>query len=838
MDSLKTYRAKRDFKSTPEPAGPKTGKKSSATKTAGGVFVMHKHDATRLHYDLRLEHAGVLWSWAVTRGPSLDPADKRLAVHVEDHPFEYRTFEGIIPKGYGAGTVIIWDEGTWKPEFDPEWGLRKGHLRFEMEGEKLHGTWDLVRLKPKPGEKRDNWLLIKADDAFARPGGKDILEEEPRSVVSNRTVEEVAAGKPPRKKPAAKAKPAAKPAKAKRGRKMPPMPGFIEPELASLRSAPPEGEDWLHEIKFDGYRIQAHVSNGEVTLFTRKGLDWTHKFGEAIPASLLSLDCNDAILDGEVVVLSDAGVASFAALQGALSTARTDLMLYYAFDLLRLDGKDLRGEPLAERKAKLEALIGAGAGRPPVHFSEHFHEPGRTMFQHACKMGLEGVISKRADAQYESGRSFGWVKTKCTLRQEFIILGYIPSEAAGRGLRSLVVGYHRDGKLQYGGRVGTGFSGTVTNDLKKKLDRIKVKRPPVSGAPAQDKKAVWVKPELVAEIEFRSWTDDGILRQASYQGLREDKPASEVIAETGASAEVKAEPVAKNSRTQKRSGRKMSVTLTSPDKLLWPQAKVSKEGLLAYYEAAWPRIEPFIVNRPLSLVRAPDGVGGERFFQKHASKGMHEAIIRTNDPEDGEELLSVKNFDGLAALVQFGVVEIHIWGSTLKAIEQPDQIVFDLDPDEGLGVDDVRAATLDVKSRLDGLGLPSFVKTSGGKGFHVVVPLKPKADWDTVKTFSHDFAKAMEQSDPGRYTSVLSKKKREGKIFVDYLRNGRGSTAVAPWSSRAKDKATVAVPVTFEMVEDGVGPADFTIGSKALEDALKRPDPWADFFKAAKPLKL
>lgn len=832
MDSLKTYRAKRDFKNTPEPAGPKTGNARSASSDAGGVFVMHKHDATRLHYDLRLEHAGVLWSWAVTRGPSLDPSDKRLAVHVEDHPYDYRTFEGIIPRGYGAGTVIVWDEGTWIPEFDPEWGLKKGHLRFELKGEKLHGVWDLVRLKPRPGEKRDNWLLIKADDGFARSGGADILEEKPRSVASGLTIEDVAAGKPPRRKAAAKPT-----GKVRRGKKMPPMPGFIEPQLATLRSAPPEGEDWLHEIKFDGYRIQAHVANGAVTLFTRKGLDWTKKFGEAIPASLLALDCDDAILDGEIIVLSDRGVASFAALQGALSTARSDLMLYYAFDLLRIDGKDLRGEPLAERKQRLEALIGAGPGRTPAQYSEHFTEPGRTMLAHACKMGLEGVISKRADAPYENGRSFAWVKTKCTLRQEFIILGYIPSEATGRGLRSLVVGYYKDGRLQYGGRVGTGFSGTVTQDLKKRLDRIAVKKPSVAGVPAQDKKAVWAKPELVAEIEFHSWTDDGILRQASYQGLREDKPASEVAAETGAAAQPD-EPAAKKGRTQKRSGRKMSVTLTSPDKLLWPAAKITKQGLLAYYEAAWPRIESFVVNRPLSLVRAPDGVGGDRFFQKHASKGMHEAIIRTKDPEDGEELLSIKDFDGLAALVQFGVVEIHIWGSTLKAIDQPDQIVFDLDPDEGLGVEDVRAATLDVKQRLDGLGLPSFVKTSGGKGFHVVVPLKPRADWATVKTFSHDFAKAMEQSDPGRYTSVLSKKKREGRVFVDYLRNGRGSTAVAPWSSRAKDKATVAVPVTFDMVRDGVGPADFTIGSKALEDALKRPDPWADFFKTAKPLKL
>jgi len=834
MDKLETYRAKRNFKLSPEPAGKAgKGKAKGAVKDGGGVFVVHKHDARRLHYDLRLEYDGVLWSWAVTRGPSLDPAEKRLAVHVEDHPFDYRTFEGVIPSGYGAGTVIIWDEGTWMPEFDPAWGLRKGHLRFELAGEKLHGLWDLVRLKPKPGEKRDNWLLIKADDAAARPGS-DILEAEPRSVSSGRTVEEVAAGKPPKRKPAKKA--ASKPeSPGRRKRSSLPMPGFIQPQLAELRPIPPEGGDWLHEIKFDGYRIQAHVSGGTVKLFTRKGLDWTPKFGVAIRQSLVSLDCDDAIIDGEIVALSDKGVASFSALQDALSAGRTGSMLYYVFDLLHLDGADLRGTALAERKQKLLALIGSNS--TPLHYSEHFSEPGRTMLAHVCKMGLEGVISKRADAYYEAGRSSGWVKAKCTLRQEFVILGYVPSTATGRGLRSLVVGYNKNGKLQYGGRVGTGFSSTAAHDLKKRLDRLVAKKPPVGGEPAKDKQVVWAKPRLVAEIEFRSWTTDGILRHASFQGLREDKHWNEVVGETGSATLAGTKPIRASAPAARRS-RPMSVTLSSPDKLLWPEAGISKQGLLDYYEKAWPRMERFIVNRPLSLVRAPDGIDGQRFFQKHASKGMHEAIIRTPDPQDGEELLSIRNFDGLAALVQFGVVEVHIWGSTLKSIEKPDQIVFDLDPDEGLGAKDVLAATLDVKQRLDALGLPSFVKTTGGKGFHVVVPLKPSAGWETVKTFAHDFARAMEQSDPGRYTSVLSKKKRVGRIFVDYLRNGRGSTAVAPWSSRAKPNGTVAVPVTLEMVRDGVGPADFAIGSKALDQALAGPDPWANFFKAAKPLKL
>lgn len=838
MDSLETYRTKRNFRQTPEPSG----KRGRAAKAEGGIFVIHKHDATRLHYDLRLEHNGVLWSWAVTRGPSLDPHEKRLAVHVEDHPLDYGSFEGNIPEGqYGTGSVIVWDEGRWMPEGDPAAGMKKGHIRFELLGHKLNGAWHLVRLRPRPGEKRDNWLLIKSDDVFARPG-EDILEEKPHSMKSGRTSDEVAAGKKAARTPLKAEKKAepARPAKAKKSATA--MPDFFEPQLATLRSNPPTGEEWLHEVKFDGYRIQAHISSGKVALFTRKGLDWTGKFGKAIPETLAALDCEDAVIDGEVAVLSDKGVASFSALQAALSASKTERMLFYVFDLLHLDGEDLRGEPLVERKAELHELVGATEGESPVLYSEHFGAPGQAMLAHACKMGLEGVVSKRADAPYQSGRSLSWIKSKCTLRQEFVILGYVPSTAARRGLRSLLVGYHDKGKLHYGGRVGTGFSDMVTNDLKKRLDRITTKTPSIDGPEAKDRKVVWARPELVAEIEFRSWTSDGILRQASFQGLREDKPAKEVVAETGvlakdedASTKASAPRAAKSPR---RKPGTMSVTLTSPDKLLWPEAKVSKEDLLAHYEKVWPRIEPFVVNRPLSLVRAPDGVDGQRFFQKHASKGMHEAIIRTPDPEDGEELLSIRDFDGLAALVQFGVVEVHVWGSMLDTIEKPDLIVFDLDPDEGLGVEDVRAATLDVKERLDALGLPNFVKTSGGKGFHVVVPLKPRADWDAVKTFSHDFARAMEQSAPDRYTSVLSKKAREGRIFVDYLRNGRGSTAVAPWSSRGKPTATVAVPVTFEMVKDGVGPADFTIGSKALEDVLKRPDPWADFFKAAKPLKL
>ncbi len=838
MADLEQYNAKRDFKVTSEPSG----KGKAKRKSAGGIFVVHKHDATRLHYDLRLEHGGVLWSWAVTRGPSLDPSEKRLAVHVEDHPFDYRSFEGNIPKGqYGGGAVIVWDDGTWEPEGDPAAGMKKGHLRFELKGNKLNGTWHLVRLKRRPKEKRDNWLLIKSDDEFARRKG-DILEEAPESVKSGLTIEDVAEGRTMqrRAKPAAKSK--SKPAKgaAKKRSKAATMPDFIPPCLARLQDRPPAGDEWLHEVKFDGYRMQAHVEHGKVKLFTRTGLDWTHKFGKAIPDLLAGLDLDAAIIDGEVVVLGDNGVSAFSELQLALSEKRPERMIFYVFDLLHLDGADLTPAALAERKERLRDLLKDRDEEGAVRFSEHFSEPGKVMLAHACRMGLEGIVSKRADAPYSSGRGHDWIKSKCTLRQEFVIAGYVPSQAAGRGLRSLVVGYHEDGALKSAGRVGTGFAGNATNDLKKKLDAIRTKTSAFDGPAAKEKGVVWVKPELVAEIEFRSWTRGGSIRHASFQGLREDKPAEEVVVE-------KPEPVKKSKAGRGKpdgSGKasaaarlETSVELSSPDKKLWPDEGISKQDLLDHYAAVWPRMKQYVVDRPLALVRAPDGVKGQRFFQKHAMPGMHKSILKSHDPEDKEEILFVRDFDGIAALVQLGVVEIHIWGSTVDKIATPDQIVFDLDPDEGLGVEDVRAATLDVKQRLDDLELPNFLKTSGGKGFHVVVPLKPKADWATVKTFAHDFARAMEQTNPERYTATLSKKARQGRIFIDYLRNGRGSTTVVAYSSRAKAGATVSMPVPWEAL-DKLSPGEFKLGDKVFAKALAKDDAWKDYEKSRKLLAL
>jgi len=856
MPSLEQYHAKRNFRVTGEPRGRKGRAKA---KDNGGIYVIQKHDATRLHYDLRLEYGGVLWSWAVTRGPSLDPSEKRLAVHVEDHPLDYADFEGVIPAGqYGAGSVIVWDEGTWEPEHDPAQMMKKGHINFTLHGDKLKGAWHLVKLRPRPGEKRDNWLLIKSDDEHA-DRRHDMLEHSPESVKSGLGVEEVAEQPNARRwqanrkagngKPLTEAKPKRKAVGAS-GKRKPggtKLPGFIEPCLARLETKPPAGDERVHEVKFDGYRLQAHISGGKAKLYTRKALDWTHRFGSHVVDALAGLDIASAVVDGEAVVLGDNGVSTFSELQLALSEGRHDRMIFYAFDLLWLDGKDLRREPLIDRKEKLRDLLSDLDEQGPLRFSEHFSEPGKVMLEHACRMGLEGVISKRADASYHSGRGHDWIKSKCTLRQEFVIVGYQPSEAAGRHIRSLVMGYHKDGKLVPVGHVGTGFSGRITADLKKRLDKLETKSSAFAGTVAKEKGVIWVKPRLVAEIEFRSWTRGGNIRQASFQGLREDKPAVEIVMEKpekheddkrprGKASAAKSGKAAASKPDGKAGAVETSVTLSNPNKELWPDEHVTKQELLDHYALVWPRMEQFVVNRPLALVRAPDGIHGQRFFQKHSMPGMSSSILKSHDPEDKEEILFVKNFDGLAALVQMGVVEIHIWGATVDKIDTPDQFVFDLDPDEGLDVEDVRKAALEFHKKLDELGLANFVKVSGGKGYHIIVPLKPKADWGAVKGFSHDFADAMVEQAPERYTATLSKKARKGKIFIDYLRNGRGSTTVAPWSTRAKKGATVSVPVTWEMVADGLGPNAFEIGAEDLQKRVKAADPWADFFARGKSL--
>lgn len=834
--ALETYRQKRNFKATAEPRG-RRGRKR------GNSFVIQKHDARRLHYDFRLEMDGVLKSWTVTRGPSLVAGEKRLAVHVEDHPLNYGDFEGTIPKGeYGGGTVIVWDRGTWAAIGDAAKAYAKGHLEFELTGEKLGGRWHLVRMQGKPGEKRENWLLIKAEDEFARPdGAPDVLEKQPLSVKTGRDIPEVAKEAPGWSSKTGPIKAASKTKMAKpvpaeetvrsmpdpsaiNGAKKAAMPDFVAPMLATLAPAAPTGERWLHEIKFDGYRLQARIEAGRVKLLTRSGLDWTAKFGKEVVATLRDLSVGSAILDGELVVESAAGASDFSALQADLSAGRSERFTYYAFDLLYLDGYDLRALPLAQRKEMLEPIV-AEAGKP-LRYSGHFDENGAMVLRHACRLSLEGIVSKLRDATYRSGRGKSWIKSKCSARQEFVIGGFVPSTTSRKAIGSLVLGVFEGDKLHHVGRVGTGFTGLVAEDLFIRLERIRRDDSPFSGplTAEQAGNVRYVRPELVAEVEFRAWTGDGNLRHASFRGLREDKPATEIVLEHAKKIDAPAVP-------------KRRIQLTHPDRLYWPDEGVTKEGLADYYTEVWHHIAPFVVNRPLALLRCPDGIKGPAFFQKHAWKGIHPSVGLIRDPKDPTEpLISIADLDGLMALVQSAALEIHPWGSTFQDWERPEMIVMDLDPGEGVAWERVIEAAQEVRQRLVDAGLSAFVKTSGGKGLHVVAPLKPHADWTAVKAFTKAMADAMASDAPDRYVSTIAKAKRRGKILVDYLRNQRGATAVAAYSTRARPGASVSTPIRWQELGPEIGAAYFTLESLPIRLAALASDPWDGFHAAAVPL--
>lgn len=819
---LDVYNAKRDFRKTAEPRGRKAQK-------AGRSFVIQKHAASRLHYDLRLEMDGVLKSWAVTRGPSLVAGEKRLAVHVEDHPLDYAGFEGTIPKGsYGAGSVIVWDRGVWAPVAG---SLAEGKLEFTLKGDKLSGRWHLVRMRGKRGEKRENWLLIKADDSHARsPDAPDILTERPESVLTGRRVDEVDESPQDRPRPA---KPTAKPKARSRGRaKAPPgadrapMPDFVEPALATLKPAPPAGAQWLHEVKFDGYRLQARIENGDVRLLTRGGLDWTDRFGPAISEALRGLDVQTAILDGELVVETGAGASDFPALQADLSAGRRDRFVLYLFDLMYRDGQDLRALPLIARKEMLEEMIGSAPG--PLRFSSHFGESGAMVLRHACRLSLEGVISKQADAPYRSGRGKTWIKSKCSERQEFVVAGYVPSTASDRRVGSLVLGVHEGGDLVYVGRVGTGFSNAVAEDLRKRLEPLRIDASPFAGplTAAEARQVRFVRPELVAEVEFRAWTAGGLVRHAAFRGLREDKPAPEVVREGGPQA------------PRPAAAPKRRVPLTNPDRLYWPDAGITKEGLADYHATIWPRIAPFITGRPLAVLRCPTGIGGQKFFQKHPWKGMSKHIAAVRDPgkRSEEPMIAIGDLDGLMALVQSAALEIHPWGSTRADWKRPDTLTMDLDPAEDAGWDAVIAAAHEVRQRLADAGLAAFVKTSGGKGLHVVAPLAPRAEWPAVKAFAKSLAQGMAADAPDAYVATVSKARRKGRILIDWLRNQRGMTAVAAYSPRARPGAPVSMPVFWDEL-DRISADSFTIANTAARLADLPSDPWEDFRNAARPLE-
>lgn len=828
--ALEAYRKKRDFKRTSEPQG------SGQPRAEGGnSFVVQKHAARRLHYDFRLEMNGVLLSWAVTRGPSLVPGEKRLAVHVEDHPLEYGDFEGTIPKGeYGGGTVIVWDRGNWDPVFDAKKGYKKGHLEFELHGDKLKGRWHLVRMAGKPREKRENWLLIKAEDAFARTeNDPDILEELPNSAKTGRDMREVAREPPGWSSKTGRIKQPSAPAGAAlgalRGARKSAFPGFVEPALATLRAGAPKGDRWLHEIKFDGYRLQAHVRGGEARLLTRTGLDWTGKFGRRVSEALAGLPLKEAVIDGEMVVEAEGGASDFAALQQALSEGRTGDFLFYAFDLIHADGRDLTGVPLERRKMALKALLDAAPAA--LRYSEHFDDDGDVVLRHACQLGLEGVVSKLRGGKYPSGRSRDWVKSKCSNRQEVVIGGYVPSTVSDRTIGSLVLGTYDGKKLKHAGRVGTGFSKEVADDLFARLHKLRRTNSPFEGRLTADagRDVEFVSPELVAEVEFRNWTPDGLLRHASFRGLREDKAAEDVVRET---------PARRASAAEEPARMESAVTLTHPDRVYWKDAGVTKQGLADYYLQVWPRMQPFVVSRPLALLRCPSGTSGQCFFQKHSWKGQADEIVTFDDPLDksDEPLVAIQSLDGLIGLVQGAALEIHCWQSTVAELEKPDQIVMDLDPGEGVTWSEVIEAAVEVRERLSLAGLQSFVKTSGGKGLHVVAPLRPAAGWDAVKGFAKGIADAMAKDSPDRFVAVITKSKRTGRILIDYLRNGRGATAIAPYATRARKGAPVSMPLDWTELGPEIGPAYFTVQNAAARLANLAADPWADFRKAEAPL--
>jgi bifunctional non-homologous end joining protein LigD len=863
--SLREYKKRRDFRKTPEPAV-NGAAKAGHTKKTGHQFVIQKHDASRLHYDFRLELDGTLKSWAVPKGPSLDPKVKSLAVHVEDHPLSYAGFEGVIPEGeYGGGTVMVWDRGEWIPEGDAAKDYRAGKLKFELKGEKLHGSWALVRMGGRAGGDGKNWLLIKHNDEAARSTAKyEVLKKEPLSVISERDLPEIAeaadrtwhsnghAGKGA-KKP--RPKPAEQPlannttsrslAKATGARKAN-QPTKLQPQLATLAQEVLTGDGWLHELKFDGYRILAFLKNGRVRLISRTGKDWTKRF-PAIAKAVGELPLKQAILDGEIVALNDRGISDFQRLQNALSAGEDAELVYYVFDLPHCGGYNLTATPLMERKELLQthALAALKSNDGLIRYSDHVVGQGEEVLRQACHSVMEGIVSKRADAPYEHARSRTWLKVKCTQRQEFVICGYTKPTGARVGLGALLLGYHQDGDLVYAGRVGTGFTNESLRALTRKLKDLCAKessfKKPLTSA--QRRGVTWVEPKLVGEVEFTEWTDEGLLRHPSFLGLREDKPASKITREKAISMKGRAKTtrstLASRQMNRKTSAAKAAsdssivagVTITHPDRVLYPEMRLTKLDLARYYESVADWILPHVIDRPLTLVRCPRGRGKQCFYQKHIAgalpPGIREVPIKEKSGTD--QYLAIDDLPGLIALVQMGVLEFHPWPARADNVEAPDRLIFDLDPGEGISLADVIVATRELRERLAEIGLEAFLRTSGGKGFHVVAPLSRRNSWDELKQFAKAVADDMVRRAPDRYVATLSKAKRRGKIFVDYLRNQRGSTAVASYSTRARENAPVATPLASKELTARLKPDHFTVANVGQRLAKLKADPWADF---------
>ena len=902
-EQLARYRSMRDFNVTAEPSG--------AAKThepaEGLPFVIQKHAATRLHYDFRLGWNGVLKSWAVAKGPSYNVHDKRLAVQVEDHPMEYGGFEGIIPKGqYGGGTVMVWDQGTWEPHTDVDEGLRKGTLKFAMNGTKMHGNWTLVRMGGKAAhEGKPNWLLIKEHDEFERqPDDACITEESPNSAVTGRSLEEIAAASThvwnsketagagqawyrqkardadsipavtqPKDSAGTPKKASSKGAAKKQGAVAPEspesrlndlqldtlpkeaMPSFLKPQLADETQSPPSGSEWVHELKLDGYRVQAHKRGSRVELYTRSGLDWTHRM-KPVAAAVAKLPVQDAILDGEVTVLDAEGLSSFARLQASFEKNEKHPLTFFVFDLLHVDGRNPRGLALRERKAMLRQAIGDDTEE--IRMSEDISGDGPEIFAAACKLHAEGILSKRADAPYSAGRSTRWVKSKCLYEQEFVVGGWVDLSNGTRGVGSLLLGYYNDaGKLVYAGRTGTGFTQKIHTMLRDKLDALEQKTLPFATISAEGRRgAHWVKPELVVQVRFATWTGEQQVRQAAYQGLREDKQAREVRRELGpptakykpkaAAAPATADdgPELEAPRTQKpaKSGAHPAaakatpaaplpaIRLTHPDKIVDTDSSLTKRQLAEYLWAVSGAMLPHIADRPLSLVRCPEGSGKPCFYQKHVNHLLPRGVgsVMVSDKKGGppEPYITLNDAEALAGLAQMSVLEIHPWGSRNEHLEQPDRIIIDLDPDESLPWSTVAEAALEVRDLLKAMGLQSFLKTTGGKGLHVAFPVTPDHDFATMKSWAHGFVQAMERARPQLYLTKMTKAARTGRIYLDYLRNERGATAVAPYSMRSRPGAPVSVPLEWKELNGATERPRFSIASFPEWQERLRSDPW------------